>query len=170
MNRASICALTGLLTVLSVGVQAAEHNRPARSVPAILTWISQHLNQSVPWDDSEGRHHTFQYSLEFNGCDVSLTRFMDGTTSSIYGPFNLKDVVPGEIAVSNPAKSNGGYYVSLGFLRLVPRHVAGPGQEQSAESYEVIFLPSQELAVRQQKAWHDAVKACGGMNVPDNLY
>jgi hypothetical protein len=169
------CLSLSIALVTAVGWAAPAPKKKATS-QQILTWISEHLNQTVTWDDEQGVHHTYQYSIEFTGCDVTLTQIMDKTDSFTYGPFNLKYVVPTQIEASKPADSHGRYWISLPFLHLVPRHVTSvaPGSPEdkhpSNEAFELIYLPSQDLADREAHAWHDAAVTCGGKPVPENLY
>jgi hypothetical protein len=176
MNRVRLYSLTLSIALLSAVVYSAPAPKKKVTPSQILTWISEHLNQTVTWDDDQGIHHSYQYSIAFTGCDVTLTQIMDKTDSFIYGPFNLKYVVPTQIEASKPADNSGRFWVSLPFLHLVPRHVTGvaagsPGDKHpSNEAFELIYLPSQELADRQARAWHDAAVSCGGKPVPENLY
>jgi hypothetical protein len=154
-------ALLPLLALLSFGAYAKN-----ASVPEILTWINQHLS-TVSWD-----HYTSSYSLEFTGCKVTLTEVQD-KLSIAYGPFSLNDVVLNKIEVSKPDSPNGSW-VLFGFVHPVSRHLADSDDPKHADSGTAtqlyIHVATQEMASRHAKAWHDAIMACGGRAVPENLY
>jgi len=172
-----LCALIlqcALLTLL-----AAAQQQPAPSVQQILTWINEHF-EKVEYDD--GRFHTIEFSsLTFQGCSATLSEratysgLANLVHTEVYGPFDLSNLIPDKIKTSistPPGASAPRFSLSIDSAHPDPLLHTASGEQSSSEFMSTIYInfATQDMANRQAKAWHDAIVACGGKAVPDNLY
>lgn len=160
MIRYSPLLLCLIMTSVAVHAQDNVH------IQEILTWIHEHLE---PIHDKTGISY---YLLDFHDCSATVTKdyYYDDDSKEayewIYGPFDLGHAIPSIKATDTN--------FSIIFTNPISVRKSHIPSDTSATSESKRFINiqfrTQEMANRQARAWHDAIVACGGKDVPDNLY
>lgn len=175
-----LCALILSCACLCAVASAQQPTPPPAS--EILTWINQNFektqNDIRATNGSPAQTAFTFFSLDFNACSVTLketTLFtpLNSSATEIYGPFNLGDLIPNKISVSVPTSTYNKSGLTLTPVHPIARHTTySDGEAPGSDTTPGLVIPfaTQDMANRQAKAWHDAIVACGGKAVPDNLY
>ncbi len=164
-----LCVMFGC-ALLSLGAHAQQATTP--NVSEILEWIGGHFEDA---HDSGGGQ---QYTLDFHGCSTTLTETITYskagqglvTQTRVWGPFALGNLIPSKIVVSplQPFSK-----LTIGSAHPIQtQSTYSDGEKPSSDTWPALWVmfATQAMANRQAKAWHDAIVACGGKAVPDNLY
>jgi hypothetical protein len=146
----------------------------------ILKWIQSHF-ETVTVTDSDYKM-TNRPTLSFDGCQVTVNDYtyhtvpkypqLNKSSIIIVGPFNLKDLRPDvEVLQDSPVPD----FVPLRLSSFQPFVFStsdddGKSWDKTNSHTFVLLFATRDIAERQQRAWHDAIIACGGKAVPDNMY
>ena len=158
-----------------------------KTISAILDWIQTHVVSEtsdkvvviggVTYQVTE----TNRFELSFEGCQVTVTwhfneDYHDGIilpdAGEIWGPFDLGSLRP-ESEHMPISPIGGAYRLRLYSIKPFLSRKLDRTQQQwddpNARNF-IIEVSTQDMAERQQKAWHDAILLCGGKRTQGDLY
>lgn len=149
------------------------------SVQDTLTWIGSHF-ESVRYATAFGsstEQVVVSTQMDFHGCSVTVRESsrssppepFDGTVTS--GPFELGTLRPETIKI-DPQPQMHRYIMWISAVNTFPVSMPDIHGNMISEPHNFLSIPfaTEDMASRQAKAWRDAIIACGGRAVPDNLY
>ena len=173
------------LIVSAASIPAAAQSGQSGKAPAvadITAWISIHLQPvSTSWkayDQVSGISkectNTNSYQVRFDGCSAMLKYslhsecFGKPRDYTATGTFDLKDLRPEKVSSTFEKPGGGSWAVILAFARPITFQSTATGPKDDTST--ILYVADEQMATRMAHAWHDAILACGGKEVPDNLY
>ncbi len=157
----------------------------SKTVSDVLDWIQTHFDTLSSPRDTRGWHDTDTFGLSFENCQVTVTWSMDsfgadnalaGNITHVDGPFDLGGVrsEPEHMPITHEDS-----FYRLRLYSVKPfqskwtQETLGltqkPETHDGAHNFMLLFA-TQDMAERQQEAWHDAIILCGGKKTQDDLY
>ncbi|MGB8801386.1 MAG: trypsin-like peptidase domain-containing protein [Candidatus Acidiferrales bacterium] len=158
-----------------------------KTLSEILDWIQTHFDTiSTTTHNATGDwHYTDTFGLSFENCQVTVTFSMDtfgadnalaGNFIKVDGPFDLGGLR--SESEQMPITHEDTFY-RLRLYSVKPFQSkwtqATLGWTQKPETHDgahnfMLLFATQDMAERQQEAWHDAIILCGGKKTQDDLY
>jgi S1-C subfamily serine protease len=159
-----------------------------KTVSEILDWIQTHLETITTKDIGllvgveTTTTSTSSDAISFEGCQVTVTWTFTTTLSTSptyaaetitrYGPVDLGGLrsEPEHMELTPGPDDNVLRLFSIKpFLIVTSNPMQSPNRNPDGHNFPLIFA-TQNMAERQQKAWHDAIILCGGKKTKDDLY
>jgi len=168
------CLRLAAFVIVVLPLNCLSQTAPTRPVNEILAWISAHLGPVMEtYKDGSSAEHVS--SITWNNCSLTVktvTAESMGKTRTETVTLNLQGLRPDKI----DTRTERGELVIKTISAVTARYEVDIGADlDHARDYDIdaIYLyvsKNEDTLSRMKHAWHDAIVACGGKEIPENLY